>query len=290
MRRRGCMKKLDAILVVTALALALVGDSALAGGASKIGIKLGFGVAGYPSGKDLVTAPYKAPGDSPALFDSRTVMQYHFDQKFGKTGYGAVTYRIKPGVELEMGFGYTDLQMEITQHYKMEGWSRSADPPVYGSWGVWDYDTQRGAEFSYMTFRPGLNLLLSSKARLVPYLGVGFDIIRVKGKGNLGFLAPYVTQEGPNSYFNSTTERLDFEGSSVVFGFDLASGFELAITSGISANFGVSYLIEFNKAFKDFGAIVKENPAAPLITDVSYSADGITLANVGFTLGFILHL
>ncbi|MFA4948728.1 MAG: hypothetical protein WC674_09510 [Candidatus Krumholzibacteriia bacterium] len=283
------MKKLDAIVVLTALAVAVVVRAASAGDESRIGIKIGFSVSGYPSDKDILTAPFKAIDDSPAIFDSRTVMQYHFDRKFGKTGYGAVTYAIRSGVELEMGFGYTDLQLEITQHGKTGRWDRNADPPEY-NWTLFDYATQKGGKFSYMTFRPGLNLLLASKSWLVPYVGVGLDIIRVKGKTNLDFSVPYVTQEGPNYYLNSRTERLDFEGSSVVFGLDLASGLEFVIAPGVSANFGVSYMFQFNGAFGDFGSMVKDNPAAPVITDVQYYFDGMVLSNVSFTLGFIFHL
>lgn len=289
MRRMGHIKKLDMLVILTALAIAVVGGTALAGDESKVGFKLGFGVGGYPSGKDIATAPYKAIGDSPDLFESRTAMQYHFDRKFGKTVYGAATYKIRRGVELEMGFSYTDLQLEITQRGKTGGWDRNYDPPVYG-WSLFDYATQKGGEFSYVTFRPALNLLLASKAWLVPYVGVGLDIIRVKGKANLDFAVPYVTQEGPNHYLNTRAERLDFEGSSMVFGLDLASGLEFVIAPTVSVNFGVSYMFQFNGAFEDFGAMVKDNPAAPVITDVQYYFDGMTMSNVSFTLGFIFHL
>ena len=287
------MKKLEAIVVLAALAIAVVGGTALAGDESKVGFKIGFAVSGYPSGKDIVTAPYKAIGDSSDIFDSRTAMQYHFDRKFGKTVHGAVTYRIKRAIELEMSFGYTDLQLEITQHYGTGGWDRDVDPPVYyplPRYGTLEYATQKGGEFSYMTFRPGLNLLLASKGWLVPYVGVGFDIIRVKGKGNLDFAVPYVTQEGPNDYLSYRTEPLEFEGSSMVFGLDLASGLEFVITPVVSANFGVSYMFQFNGAFEDFGSMVKDNPEAPIIKDVQYYFDGMTMSNVSFTLGFIFHL
>ncbi len=287
------MRKLEAILSAIVFVGVVAGRSVLAGDESKIGFKIGFGVSGYPSGKDIVTAPYKAIDDSPDIFDSRTAMQYHFDRKFGKTVYGAVTYRIKRAVELEMGFGYTDLQLEITQHYGTGGWNRAVDPPVYyplPRYGTLEYAAQKGGEFSYITFRPGLNLLLSSKGWLVPYVGVGLDIIRVKGKGNLDFAVPYVTQEGPNYYLNYRTERLEFEGSSTVFGLDLASGLEFVISPLVSANFGVSYMFQLNGAFEDFGSMVKDNPAAPIITDVQYYFDGMVMSNVSFTLGFIFHL
>jgi hypothetical protein len=283
------MKKLLTIVVLAVLSLAVVGGMALAGDESKAGIKIAFSINGYPSDKDIVTAPYKAIGDSPDRFDARTAMQYHFDRKFGKTGYGAVTYMIRRGVELEMGFGYTDLQLEITQHGKTGRWDRNVNPPAY-NWDLIEYATQKGGEFSYMTFRPGLNLMLASKSRIVPYAGVGLDIVRVKGKANLDFSVPYVTKEGPYYRFNSRTERLDFEGSSVIFGLDLASGLELVIAPAVSANFGVSYLFQFNGALEDFGAMVKDNPAAPVIKDVQYYFDGMALSNVSFTLGFIFHL
>jgi hypothetical protein len=286
------MKKLGAIVVLAGLAVAVVGHTALAGDESKVGFKAWFGVNGYPSGKDVVTAPYKAAGDSPDIFDSRTAMLYHPDQKFGKTVYGAVTYRVKHGIELEMGFGYTDLQLEMTQHYGTGGWDRSVDPPVYRRLreSTLDYPTQTGGEYSYMTVRPALNLLWSSKSWLIPYVGVGLNLMRVKSKGNLDFAVPYVTQEGPYYYLNYGTERLDFEGSSMVYGLDLASGLEFVITPFVSANFGASYMFQFNGAFEDFGSMVKENPAAPIITDVQYFTEGMTMSNVSFTLGFIFHL
>lgn len=282
------MKKLDMIVALIALSVAVAGRSALAADDPKVGFKIRFGVAGYPSGKDIETAPYTAIDDSPEIFDSKTMMQYHFDQKFGQTIHGAVTYRIRRGLELEMGFGYTDLQLEITQHGKTGRRDRTTDPPEY-FWTLFDYPPQKGGEFSYMTFRPGLNLLLASKTRLVPYVGVGLDIIRAKGKGNLEFAVPYVTQEGPNYYLNYRTEQLDFEGSSTVFGLDLASGLEFVISPAVSVNFGVSYMFQFNGAFEDFGSMVKENPAAPVITDVEYFFDGMTMSNVHFSFGLIFH-
>ena len=124
----------------------------------------------------------------------------------------------------------------------------------------------------------------------MPYVGVGLDIMRVKGKGNLDFAVPYVTQEWPNYYMNYRTERLEFEGSSTVFGLDLASGLEFVITPGVSANFGVSDMFQLNGAFEDFGSMVKDNPAAPGITDVQYYFDGRVMSNVSFTLGLIFHL
>jgi hypothetical protein len=269
-----------------------LGRAPLAADGSKVGIELWFGVSGYPSGKDIVTAPYKAIGDSPDIFDSRTAMQYHPDQKFGKTIYGAVTYRVKRSIELEMGFGYTDLQLEMTQHYGTGGWDRSVDPPVYHPlrYGTLDYPTKTDGEYSYMTVRPALNLLWSSRSWLRPYVGVGLDIMRVKGKGDLDFAVPYVTQAGPNYYLNYGTERLDFEGSSMVYGLDLASGIEFVIPPAVSVNFGASYMFQFNGAFEDFGSMVKENPAAPIITDVQYFTEGMTMSNVSFTLGFVFHL
>ncbi len=286
------MKRLSIIAVLAAIALGASGRAACAADESRVGVKVWFGVSGYPSGKDIVTAPYKAIDDSPDIFDSRTAMQYHPDQKFGKTVYGALTYRVKQGIELEMGFGYTDLQMEITQHYGTGLWDRSVDPPVYHRLrhNTLDYPTQTGGEFSYMNFRPGLNLLWSSKAWLRPYVGVGLDFMRVKGKGNLDFAVPYVTQAGPNYYLNYRTERLEFEGSSMVYGLDLASGLEFVVTPVVSVNFGVSYMFQFNGAFEDFGSMVKENPAAPIITDVQYFTEGMTMSNVSFTLGFVFHL
>jgi hypothetical protein len=76
----------------------------------------------------------------------------------------------------------------------------------------------------------------------------------------------------------------------MVFGLDLASGLEFVITPVVSVNFGVSYVFQFDKAFEDFGEMVKENPSAPIITDVQYYFDGMTLSNVNFSLGFIFHL
>jgi hypothetical protein len=76
----------------------------------------------------------------------------------------------------------------------------------------------------------------------------------------------------------------------MAYGLDLASGPEFVITPFVSANFGASYMFQFNGAFEDFGSMVKENPAAPIITDVQYFTEGMTMSNVSFTLGFIFHL
>jgi hypothetical protein len=76
----------------------------------------------------------------------------------------------------------------------------------------------------------------------------------------------------------------------MVYGLDLASGLEFVITPVVSASFGASYMFQFNGAFEDFGSMVKENPAAPIITDVQYFTEGMTMSNVCFTLGFIVHL
>jgi opacity protein-like surface antigen len=286
------MRKCDACAVLTALLIVGISFPVLAGDGSRIGFRIGFGVSGYPSDKDIVTAPYKAIDDSPDLFDSRTAMNYHFDRKFGTTVSGAVTWRVGRNIELEVGFGYTDLQMEIAQHFGRGQWDRLPDPPVYHPLGeaLYDYPTQKGAEFGYMTFRPGLNLLLSSKSWFRPYIGVGVDVMRVKGSGHLDFAVPYVTQEGSQYYLNTRAERLDFEGSSTAFGLDLTSGIEFIITSAVSAEFGVSYLFQIDKALDDFGAMVKANPAAPVITEVQYYSSGINLSSVSCRLGLACHL
>jgi hypothetical protein len=76
----------------------------------------------------------------------------------------------------------------------------------------------------------------------------------------------------------------------MVFGMDLSSGLEFAIAPAVSANFGVSYMFGSNGAFGDFSSMVKDNPDAPIIKDVQYYFDGMTLSNVSFALGFIFRL
>ena len=41
---------------------------------------------------------------------------------------------------------------------------------------------------------------------------------------------------------------------------------------------------------RKLGAMVKENPAAPIITDVQYFSGGMTMSHVSFSLGFTVHL
>ncbi|MGD1048560.1 MAG: hypothetical protein ABR899_07410 [Candidatus Krumholzibacteriaceae bacterium] len=258
----------------------------MAGGFS---IKMSFNVSAYPSDQNITGITYPVTGDTPQRLDAKSVMLYHFDNKFGRTAYGALCYRATNSVEFEMGFGYNDMQLEVTQHNNLGRWYKSGSTPQY----VWDetaFDTQRDNKFSIITIRPGANFRMSSKPRIVPFISVGLDVMIVKAKTTLDHVHPYVTPQGPDYDLNTTMETMDVEGSNTVVGMDLGSGLEFKIAPAISVSFTVAYLFQFQKAFSDFGQYIKDNAVDPGIKAATYYSDGMNVTNVSFGLGMKVYL
>lgn len=277
------MRQHVCVAVLAALAIMLGDHSAAASDGSKLSIKTSFGVSGYPSDKDVVTGLLTPVGAVEAGCDSKTFMQYHFDEKFGKTIYGAVCYQAPRSLELELGLGYTDLQMEITQRGRGVMVS-----PCYVDFQSM-YDTVRDSRFRLFTIRPAVNLRASSKSRYFPYLSLGLDITMVKGKANLDFGVPALEQLGSDYYLSIVAEPLILDGSQTVMGLDVGSGLEFRLVPAVSIAFGLAYTFQFQKVFKDFGGFVSAG-SSPTAAAVDYHFDGMNLRNIAALVSMRFHL
>jgi hypothetical protein len=288
-QKEGSMRVAGLILILAVLTAAPVSGTALTDTAAGFSIKVSFNASVYPSDQNITGITYPVAGDTPARLDAKSVMLYHFDRKFGRTGYGALCYRATKSVELEMGFGYNDMQMEVTQHNNLGRWVDVGGTPQY-VWAENAFDTQKDNNLTIMTIRPGANFRLSSKSWIIPFINAGLDVMIVKARTTLDFVHPYVTPRGSNYDLNTKMETMDVDGSDIVVGMDLGSGLEFKIGPAISATFTVAYLFQFQKAFSDFGQQVKDNAADPGIKAATYYFDGMNLSNVSFALGMKVYL
>ena len=283
------MQKGRLIVVAAAIVMALGNRMALAGDASDFGFKLSFGISGYPSDQNISGVTHPVMGDDPASFDARSVMLYHFDRKFGRTIYGALCYAATSHLEFEMGFGYTDLQLEITQNNRLGAWNRLPTIPEY-EWSLRSFDTMKDNDFSIMTIRPAARFTLSMTSGIIPYICAGIDIMSVKASATLDYLSPYVTAGVPYDELNTTTGEVGIEGREMVLGLDLGSGLEYRITPAISMTFGATYLFQFNKAFKDFDELIKDSGDDSNLEHTTYYSDGMNVTNISFALGMSVRL
>jgi len=283
--------RLTAVLLTIAIVIASQTSAAKSG--SKYSLKIGFQASGYPSDQDVTAGPYGAIGDSPEIFASQSTMEYHFDSKFGRTIHGALGYRAARNVELEMGFAYTDIQLEIKQHGALRARAAYGDT-LRHIWVLTDLDTRRDNDFSIVTIRPGANFTLALKSRIVPYLSAGLNMMIVRARTTLDFLRPYVTEAGGGYVLHSGSdalkEDLGFNGSQTVFGLDMGSGLEFRISPELSINFGFSYMFAFQKPFGNFEELVRDNPEDPVIKQIEYYFEGMNVSSVNATIGMILHL
>jgi hypothetical protein len=292
------MRKIGAVAVVAALAFLAGADRCAAADGtsdSRLSLKLNFGVSAYPSDEDITGGPVTALGVSPDPYETKSVMIYHFDQKFGKELYGAVCWRANENVELELGFGYRDLQLEITQHNQYSCWVNTSGIPEYVTSAPEALDTKTDNDFSIITIRPGASFTMSKKSGIIPYLSGGLDVMIVQATTTLDFIRPYVTENPPGHFnlfagTNGLQEDLVFDASQVILGLDIGTGLEFRASQLLSFTFGVSYLFQFGKAFSDFGSYVEDNPADPAIKDANYSFEGMNLTNVNFAIGVIARL
>ncbi len=290
----------NAACAALVLAIALIGATlspieASAAGNSGFAVKLNFSASGYPSDQDIVSGPVTAHGDSPELFDVKNYMIYHFDRKFGIEAYGALCWQTTPNIELELGFGYRDLQLEITQFTEFSYFAETIQGRKFVPGTPDALDSRKDNEFSIMTIRPGAMFTTGRGGSMVPYLSAGLDIMIVQAKTTLDFIRPYVTEDPPGNYhiFAGTSgalERLTFDGSEVVMGIDVGSGVAFRISSMLSFTVGVSYLFQFGKAFREFGEYVEDNPADPAVKNTTYSFDGMNVQNVSFAVGMTARL
>jgi hypothetical protein len=277
------MRQQTFVAALAALAIALGGRPAAASDGSKLSLKLSFGVAGYPSDKDVTTGLLTPVGAVEAGCDSKTSMRYHFDEKFGKTLYGAVCYQMPRSLELELGLGYTDLQMEITQ--RGEGVAVS---PCFVNFQT-IYDTVNDSKFRIFTIRPGVSLRPPSRSRYSPCFGLGLDIMMVHGRGNLDFGVPELEHLGLDTYVSTADEPLILDGSETIVGLDVGSGLDVRLAPAVSIEFGFAYTFQFQKAFRDFGGLVsaRSNPTAGA---ADYRFAGMNLNNIAALVSVRFHL
>jgi len=278
--------KFRLVTLVTMLAIALGNRVTLAGSGSKMSLKLDFGVNSYPSDRRFSTGYYPGIGGDPAHCDASGSMNYHFDVKFGRSAFGAFCYRALDNVDLELGFGYTSIQMEIVQH---ENVPHSLVCWITDEYSSFSFNKIKDSDFSYFLFRPGATLFLSSKPGIVPYLGVGLDVMRVTAKGRLDFAIPYVTEDTGRYFLNRRLEDLQLDGSEIAVGLDIESGLEFKATEMLSIVFGFSYTFQFQRPFKDFGALVAAG-SSPTAKSTEYYSDGMNIKNIAAVLGVRLQL
>lgn len=278
------------IVVLAMLVMAPASGMAMTDTAAGFSIKMSFNASAYPSDQNITGITYPVAGDSPSRLDAKSVMLYHFDRKFGRTGYGALCYQATKSVELEMGFGYNDMQLEVTQHNNLGRWGEGIGGTPEYVWTPMTFDAQKDNDFSIMTIRPGANFRLSSRSWIIPFIGVGLDVMIVKARTTLDYLHPYVTPRGPYYDLNTTMETMDVNGSDTVLGMDLGSGLEFKLAPAISVNFTIAYLFQFQKAFTSFGQLVKDNAVDPGIKAATYHFDGMNLSNFSFALGMKVYL
>lgn len=265
------------------LAIALGSRVTLAENGSRMSLRFNFGVNLYPSDRRFSTGFYPAIDGDPVHCDASGSMNYHFDDKFGRSAFGAFSYRAWDYVDLELGFGYTSIQMEIVQDEGVQ--------PSDACWPADEYNFNKikNSDFSYFLVRPGATFFLSSKQGIVPYLGVGLDIMRVSAKGNLDFAVPYVTEDTGRYYLNRRLEDLELDGSEFAVGMDFETGLEFKATEMLSMVFGFSYAFQFQRPFKDFGALVAAG-SSPAAKSTEYYSRGMNIKNIAAMLGVRVHL
>jgi opacity protein-like surface antigen len=278
------MNRCRQVSLVMMLAMAVGSGVAQAANGSRISLKLGFGVNSYPSDRSIGTGFYPAIGGDPAHCDASGSMTYHFDVKFGRSPFGALCYRALKNVDLELGFGYTSIQMEIVQHEDVAS-SDVCWPDVR----PFSYNTPKNSDFSYFLFRPGVTLFPASGSAVVLYVGIGLDVMRVSAKGNLDLGIPYVTEDAGRYYLSRRLEALKLEGSDFASGLDMRSGLEFKATEKLFIGLGFSYMFQFQKPFKDFGALVAPG-SSPTAKSTVYYSEGMNVNNVAAEVSLRVRL
>jgi hypothetical protein len=280
------MQRNGLICVLAVLVMGLDGVAVEAGSAPSFSIKADFGVSSFPSDENITTGYYLAEGSDPVNCRADGQMTYHFDRKFGRSGHGALCYELYPNVQFEIGFGYTSMQMEITQHGKalLSG----------GCWpelgvALYDFNTRKDSDVSYFNVRPGVSYFLSTKSRVVPYVSLGLDIMRMSAKANVDFPELTVEQQGTTHVLVKRDGEVELNGSDMAFGVDIGSGLEIRATQMLSIVFGFSYMVQFARAFPDFRGLMTAGSSATA-RSVQYYNEGMTISNIGATIGIRAYL
>jgi len=274
-------------IVSIILATLLASHNLPAEGGSRIAIKINFSGNVFTSTEEFTTGDYPAIDDA-GIFDASNQMEYRFDPNFGKSFQGALCYKASKIIELELGAGYTSIPMEISQvsNYSFSGSSGF----VIDSY---EYESQKDASFRYVNIRPAVNFLVPTNSSVAPYFSVGMNIMMVKAKGSLDFAMPYVTEDATHYYLwigpDAHLEPLNFEGSQTAFALDLGAGLEFKVTPLLSIDLAGAYLIQLQRAFKDFDEILEDQDAQDVFRIIGYDFNGLNHSNFSFTLCMKMH-
>ena len=269
------------------LTMLMASHNLLAEDGSRIAIKINFSGNIFASAEKFTTGYYPAIGDV-GIFDASNQMEYKFDPNFGKSFHGALCYKASKIIELELGAGYTSVPMEISQVSNYSFWGGSGY--IVDSY---EYGSQKDANFSYVNIRPAVTFLIPTNSSVVPYFSVGMNIMMMKAKGSLDFAMSYVTEDAAYYYLwigpDAHLEPLDFEGSQTVFGLDLGAGLEFKVTPVLSIDLGGAYLIQLQRAFKDFDEILENQDAQDVFRIIGYDFNGLNHSNFSFSLALKMH-
>ena len=212
---------------------------------------------------------------------------YHFDRKFGLSGGGALCWRVRPNLEIELGAAYTDMQLEITQHAIARGTGSCWGTP--GTIGFYDYDTRKDADVSYVSMRPAVTLTLSRKARVIPYLSAGLDIMKITASADVDFLLLTLNHQGSTYYTTDSTGAVRLDGAEWAYGLDIGSGLEVKLTNALSATIGFAYIFGLGKAFPEFEDLVAAG-SEPVARSAQFHNDGMMLKHISAVIGFRMRL
>jgi hypothetical protein len=277
------MKKISVIILLLVLSASSV---AFAGERSRFSVKVYFSGKRYGSDEGFETKYFAAEGDNPSLFDTRCQMKYHYDNKWG-VGFGlSLCYAVGDNLELDCGFGYTSIRMEISQ--KLRCFYKPYIDATDSYYSLSEFSNADDYDYDTFSIRPGLNLYVSSNPTFRPYIGARLDVRYIRADANLLFARPYVVEEG-GQYdlfigYDSDFEYVHINDSQMLIGIGLESGMEFMAEEGISIGFGFFYDIHPRKAFADFGNTIEDDEQRSEIKDIGYNYEGMEFSTIGVFL------
>ena len=267
-------------ILFAALAIASCVRAAEAGDGSKIYLRLDVCGSMHSSDQNLETAYYAAGPDYSIFTDLETKMLYHFDQKFGASIAGAAGYRLTNTLACECAVGYTSYFInEINQNSRrtrLEDGDRVSE--------TIDYPDAECADFTSIVVRPALRLRPASQGKIALYISAGANVAILSGSGDLVFEMPRSSIDG----LPPEVASLEFDGSGVLFGVDVESGIEFALSPSMALHVGASYLA-MQKAFKSFHEILLDAALADELESVGYSFEGMNFSGLRAVAGVIWY-
>jgi hypothetical protein len=278
--------RIKALVISCAVLTLSISAHSADGGPSRFSAKIYFRGNWYSSDDGILTGVYRAEGDSPALFDASSRMQYDFDAKLGMSINGAVCYSISRNFELDISIGYTAISMDIIQRSNYE---RNAYVGGGSYYSTYQYDNAAQYDYHVFSVRPGLNLFLSSGSWVVPYVGARIDVMIVSGEAEMIFAQPYLDDQAGQIHLfigeEARLEELRIEGSQVLVGGGLESGLEFKLAATFSLYAGVSLDVHVKKGFDDFSGMIADDDMRARIDEIGYIYDGMQFTSVGVILG-----